>query len=43
MGHDPKMLLDEYARSRIDLKQKAVKTAFGKSKKKTVRTEIRTI
>lgn len=42
MGHDPKMLLDEYARSRIDLKQKAVKTAFGKAKKKAVRTEIRT-
>ncbi len=42
MGHDPRMLLEEYARSRIDLKQKAVETAFGTPKKKPVRTRIRT-
>jgi len=29
MGHDPKMLLDEYTRSRIDLKRKAVENAFA--------------
>jgi integrase len=29
MGHDPRMLLDEYTRSREDLKIEAVKRAFG--------------
>jgi integrase len=34
MRHDPKMLLDEYARSRNDLMSDAVKKAFGTPKKR---------